>query len=272
MKFKSVFILFNAAVGLSFIFVFAMPFMALGGDYALTFWRTNWPLASALVVILAMIDTFFALNWKLFTLLEREDWPALALYLEERVVKNGRWSPRLVRLLANTHLVLSDADAVVALETAAAKAKPSLLDKNALVFGVARVLKNDPPSAAAFFAARRGPKKSENSEWVEWYYAFCLLLDKKFEEAADVLMPLSGSAKDALVIALCASFLRNAVSRALPARASACEDAAKAAADRVKKKFATRAAWNKELENARADIHVVVLNKSIEEAADQLYA
>ena len=31
MKFKSVFILFNIAVGASFLFVFAMPFMALGG-------------------------------------------------------------------------------------------------------------------------------------------------------------------------------------------------------------------------------------------------
>jgi hypothetical protein len=272
LKFKSVFVLFNVAVGLSFVFVFAMPFVALGGGYAATFWRTNWPLASALVVVLGAIDVFFAFNWKLFTLLEREDWPALAAYLEERVVRKGRWNSRLVRLLANTHLVLSDADAVVALEAEAAKAKPSLLDKNALVFGVARVLKNDPPSAAAFFASRRGPKKSENPEWVEWYYAFCLLLDRKFEEAADVLLPLSGSAKDAVVAALCASFLRNAVARALPSRAAECEAAAAAAAERVKRKFATRAAWNKELENARADIHVVVLGKSIEEAADLLYA
>jgi hypothetical protein len=219
-----------------------------------------------------MIDFFFAFNWKLFTLLEREDWPALAHYLEERVVSRGRWSPRLVRLLANTHLVLSDADAVVALEVAAAKAKPSLLDKNALVFGVARVLKNDPSSAAAFFAARRGSKKTENPDWVEWYYAFCLLLDKKFEDAANVLLPLAASAKDALVIALASSFLRNAVARALPARAAECEEAARSAAARVKSKFATRSAWDKELESSRSDIHVVVLSKSIEEAADQLYA
>ena len=106
-----------------------------------------------------MIDGFFGYNWKLFSLLEREDWPALAHYLEDRVVRKGRWNSRLVKLLANTHLVLSDASAVIELEMKAAAAKPAVLSKVALVFGVARVLKNDPSGAVAFFAARRGPKK-----------------------------------------------------------------------------------------------------------------
>jgi len=249
-----------------------MPFMALGGEYALTFWRSNWPLASALVAVLVMIDGFFGLNWKLFSLLEREDWPALAHYLEDRIVRKGRWSARLVRLLANTHLVLSDASAVVELEAKIAKAKSSLLNKNALVFGVARVLKNDPPSAVAFFAEHRGDKKSESPEWVEWYYAFCLLLNKQFKEACDVLLPLSVSAKDAIVLALCASFLRTAVARAVPEKAVECEKASQNAIERVKVKFATRSAWNKEIESTRADIHVVVLGKSLEEAAELLYA
>jgi hypothetical protein len=271
LKFKSIFILFNVAgriVPVRLRDALPGPRRGLRRDVL----AANWPLASILVLVLATIDAFFALNWRLFTLLEREDWPALAHYLEGRIVEKGRWSPRLVRLLANTYLVLSDADSVVRLEEKGAAAKPSAVNRNTLVFGVARVLKNDPRSAAEFFAPRRGAKKSESPDWVEWYYAFCLLLDRKFQEAADVLVPLSASAKDALVIALTSSFLKTSVGKALPARADDCAAAAAAAAERVKVRFPTRAALDKEFEKARADIHVVVLSKSIEEAADQLYA
>jgi hypothetical protein len=271
LKFKSIFALFNAVVGISFLFVFAMPFFALGFEYAGTFWASNWPLAMALVVVLLAIDGFFIVNWRLFTLLEREDWPALAHHLEERVVKKGQWSSRLVRLLANTYLVLSDASAVAALETKIAAAKPVLIDKNALVFGVARVLANNPEGSVSFFAARRASKKTESPEWIEWYYAFSLLLSRNFEVAADVLLPLSSSAKDAIVVALSASFLGDSVARALPGRSTELGAAAEAARARVLKRLPTQAAWDKEVERARADIHAVVLSKSIDEAAKELY-
>ncbi|HCM27298.1 MAG: hypothetical protein A2Z99_12065 [Treponema sp. GWB1_62_6] len=272
MKFKYVFALFNAVVGLSFLFVFAMPFLALGGAYAATFWSANWPLAFILAAILAAIDLFFLGNWRLFALLEQEDWPALAHYLEERVIKRKRWSPRLVRLLANTYLVLSDSAAVASLEAKVAAAKPDLLDKNALVFGVARVLANDNDVALDFFRARRGKGRAESPEWIEWYYAFTLLLSRRFEEAADVLSVLSRGAKDAIVAALASSFLVDSVSRALPDRAAELAEAASEGRSRVLAKFPNRAAWEKEIEKSRAEIHVVVLTKSIGEAADRLYA
>jgi hypothetical protein len=272
LKFKSVFILFNAAVGVSFLFVFAMPFIALGGSYAAVFWRSNWPLALALVAVLSLIDAFFILNWRLFSLLEREDWPALSHYLEGRVVGKGRYDPRLVRLLANTYLVLSDAASVVELEKKVAAAKPRLLSSNALVFGVARVLLNKSDDTIAFFAERRKSPGRDSAEWVEWYYAFALLLGKRFDEAAEVLIPLSASAKDAVVAALCAFFLEDTLSRAVSARSADCLAAATAAASRVKAKLPNRAAWEKELAKARADIHVVVLTKSLEEAGERLYA
>jgi len=116
LKFKSISILFNAVVGISLLFVFAMPFFALGSQYAAGFWASNWPLALVLFGVLLALDLFFVLNWTLFGLLEREDWPALSVYLEKRVVDNRRWSPRLTRLLANTYLVLADAASVVGLE------------------------------------------------------------------------------------------------------------------------------------------------------------
>lgn len=272
MKFKSVFILFNAAVGISFLFVFAMPFIALGGSYAAAFWTSNWPLALALVVVLGLIDAFFLYNWRLFSLLEQEDWPALAHYLEARVVGKGRYDGRLVRLLANTYLVLSDAASVVGLEQKVAAAKPRLLGPNSLIFGVARVLLNRGDDTVDYFAERRKKASKGDAEWLEWYYAFSLLLGKRFAEATDVLLPLSATAKDAIVASLSAYFLEDTLARALPDRAEECRTAAEAASSRVREKLPNKTAWDKELSRARGNIHVVVLTKSIEEAGTRLFA
>jgi len=277
LKFKSVFALFNIIVGVSCIFVFAMPFFALGAEYATSFWSANWPLAVSLVVILLGIDIFFALNWRLFALLEREDWPALTHYLEERIIGKGQWSSRLVHLLANTYLVLSDPQSVAALEAKAKHAKPGLIEQNALVFGVAHILSNKPEEAKAFFSARLSGRKQGGSrravyDWLEWYYVFSLLLLHDFAGAADKLLLLASNAKDGLVTALSYSFLHDSIARALPERKEELASAAEAARSRLLKRFPTRAAFQKELQGASAEIHVVVLSKSINEAAESLYS
>ncbi|GAB1481489.1 hypothetical protein MASR2M78_03040 [Treponema sp.] len=270
MKFKSIFALFNIVVGVSFIFVFAMPFFALGSEYALSFWKGNWPLALLLIVVLIGIDIFFALNWRLFALLEREDWPALTHYLEERIIGKGQWSPRLVHLLANTYLVLSDPAAVESLESKVRQAKPSLLERNALVFGLAHILSNNHEKAKEFFLARLQRKKQ--GDWLQWYYVFSLLLLHDFSSAADTIENLAVDAKDALVTALCYSFLKDTLAHALPERTDTLIRLAKTARERVLARFPTRESFEKEIQRAGADIHVVVLSKSIHEAADSLYS
>ncbi len=272
MKFKSIFILFNAVVGISLFFVFAMPFFALGSQYATSFWALNWPLALILIGVLIALDLFFALNWTLFALLEREDWPALSVYLERRVVGKKHWSPRLTRLLANTYLVLADAPAVVGLEKKVADARPALLDRNALVFGVARVLLGDAKASVAFFSDRIGKKNLENNDWVGWYLAFSLLLAKDFSRAADTLIPLAAKSRDALVTALAWHFLGETLIHALPDRSVEIRSATETARARVLSKLPTKETWDKEIIRANADIHVVVLSKSLDEASARLYS
>lgn len=275
MKSSTIFILFNVVVGASFLFLFGLPFLVLGGASALEFWAGNWPPAVALAAVLAGIDGYFLANRRLFSLLEQENWPALTHYLEDRIVTRGRWSAALVRLLANTYLVLADAAAVGRLEAKLAAAKPRWLEREALVFGVARVLSGE--GAAEFFAARlaaRGGKaaKGAGAEWLDWYYAFALLLRRDFAAAADVLAPLSARAKDALVVGLSAFFLEDSLAKALPARAADLAAAAASARARLTAKLPSRAAWEKEVERGRASIHVVVLNKSLAEAGERFYA
>ncbi|MDR2028174.1 MAG: hypothetical protein LBP93_01405, partial [Treponema sp.] len=64
--------------------MFVLSFFILGTGFALTFFRTGWPLALVLVLVLAGLDIFYCINRRLFFLLEREDWPALVQYLEGR--------------------------------------------------------------------------------------------------------------------------------------------------------------------------------------------
>jgi len=259
-------------VGISLLFVFAMPFFALGSQYAGSFWVSNWPLALVLFGVLLALDLFFALNWTLFALLEREDWPALSVYLEKRVVDKKRWSPRLTRLLANTYLVLADAAAVVSLEKKVAEEKPALLDRNALVFGVARVLMGDAEASVSFFSDRVGKKNLENPDWVEWYLAFSLLLAKDFSRAADTLLPLAAKSRDALVTGLAWHFLGGTLIHALPDRTAEINGATETARKRVLGKLPTKESWNKEFTRANAEIHVVVLSKSLDEASSRLYS
>jgi hypothetical protein len=272
LKFKSIFILFNIVILIALLFVCAMPFLVLGADFALPFWRTNWPLALILVLILAGIDGFFIINQRLFTLLEREDWPALATYLENRIIQKKRYSPRLVRLLANTYLVLSDSAAVLALEKKVSQVKPPLLDKNALVFGLARVLSKDHGGAVSFFSDRLKNPKVESPEWVRWYYGFSLLLVRDFPGAANALVPLALTAQDPLVTVLAQDFLAQTVISAIPERSEEIEASVAQARTRILKTLPTKTAWNREIEKSRTEIHVVILSKSLEEAGQRLYS
>lgn len=271
MKFKSLFILFNLVILFSFLFVFAVPFFALGSDFAVSFWASNWPLALVLLLILGAIDAFFLANYTLFTLLEREDWPALVQYLEEKVLKKGKYSPRLVKLLANTYLVLSDAASVQILEQKLTYKKPVLLDKNALIFAAGRILSADHKGAYTFLTERAESSKLERPYWVRWYRAFSLLLLHDFVSAEEILLGLCRDADDPLVCGLSAFFLKDAVIKALPEDAENIDAAVDDACKRIKKKFPDRRSWNKYAERERSEIHVVILSKSLDDTAEMLY-
>jgi len=270
LKFKSIFILFNAVIILSFCFVFAMPFIALGAEFALSFWKTSWPLGLLLLVILTGFDIFFMTNVKLFELLEREDWPALVQYLEDRVLKQHRYTQRLVKLLIHSYLVMSDPQSVIALEATLKKEKPQLLRKNTLLFGLSHVLKGDHAGAATLFLEQETNNGLTN-EWEQWYLCFALLLQQKFSDAADRLITLAQHGKDSLVCALSALFLQDTIQKAVPEKAEQAKGAAETAKQRIKRTLPDRKAWNKELGKAQGEIHVIILAKSLDDAARYIY-
>jgi hypothetical protein len=272
LKFRFVFIILNIVILLFLAFILLVPFAILGPDIAKTFLNSGWPLIVVLIVVLAALNIFYIANRKLFFLLEREDWPALVYYLESEVIQKSRYSPRLVTLLANTYLVLSDAVSVTALEKKLSAAKPSLLESNCLTFGVARILSKDYKGAAQFFEKRLNSSKTESAEWVRWYYGFSKLLDENYTPAADEFMLLVKECRDPLIIGLSAYFLEHTLAKTLSARKEELKQCAEDGRRRVRTYFPSQAAWKKDAAKMKTEIYATIIIKYINNAENWIYA
>jgi hypothetical protein len=248
-----------------------MPFFILGSSFSRSFWLSNWYLLLVFVLILGTVDSYYFVNRRLFLLLEKEDWPALVYYLEEKVIRRGKYTPRLIQLLANTYLVLSDSVAVMSLEKKVAIARPALLESNALVFGAARILGRDIPGAVRFFAARLESGKQAEGQWLRWYYGFSLLLDRQFAEAGEEFTRLAAASSDGVVAGLSSFFLAATLAAALPERAEAFKAAAAEGRNRVRAALPQRKKWIRETGKIRSEVYAAALSKYLDEAGSWIY-
>jgi hypothetical protein len=269
LKFKFLFLLFNVLIVLFLLLIAFMPLIILGGEFSTAwmgqFWGSLWPLVLILGLSLAVLDIYYVSNHRLFQLLEREDWPALSGYLEMRVLRKGRYSPRLVRILATTYLVLSDSRGIMSLENKLTVVKPALVEKNALIFGIGRILGKDYPGALRFFAARDLPSRP----WIRWYHGFVLLLERRFEEAAEIFRLLAPDTRNPLVSGLAAWFLADNLSH-LSGGAAYLEEA-HAARERIRGSLKTRRDWDRELSKTETEVYVAILRKYIYDTGNWIY-
>jgi hypothetical protein len=276
LKFKGVIIFFNVLMLLFLGVVFVLPFIVLGREFALGFWRSSWFMGPLILGVLLVIDGYFLVNSRVLILLEKEDWPPLIQELEHRVYHKGRYTPRLVKLLANTYLVLSDAHSVTELEKKLSIVKSRLVDENALIFGTARILSKDNAGAAEFFSARLPGgahyAASSNNEWIRWYFAFSLLLSRDFEAAANAFIVLAQEGKDGILTGLSAYFLEDNLSRFLPRRAAELRKEAQSGKERVKQRLRYRTSWNKEYKQNETEVYSAVLSSYVDKAGDYIYA
>ena len=153
MKFKTIYILFNAVILLSFGFIFLMPLFLLGGDYFSLFVSKNWIAGALFLLTLIVINGYFLSNWKLFRLLETEDWRGLIRLLEQRVYRKGRFGKGTIKMLINAYVVTSNVEKISDLESRLREKRPRLLRTYALQFGIPYLLKmkDDPKSAESYF-------------------------------------------------------------------------------------------------------------------------
>jgi hypothetical protein len=272
LKFKYVFILFNLTMLLLLLLFIFFPLLLLGPSFSLSYWLANWPLLLLWLLLFAALNFFYFTNNRLFFLLEREDWPALVHYLEYEVFTKGKYSSRLVRLLATSYLVLSDTDGVLNLENKASIAKPASVDQNALVFGAARILGKDFSGAARFFEARKYAAKPALREWVSWYLAFSFLLDYRLQGAADEFSILARQAKNAVVTALSSFFLSETLSRVLPEKEAELLEASVEGKNRALGLLPDAESWKRAINKISTDIHAAVISKYIDGTGRWLYS
>jgi hypothetical protein len=280
LKFKFLFLFFNILIVFFLLIIVFMPVMILGGELSSEwnreFWASLWPLLAILAAALIVLDGYYFSNRRLFLLLEREDWPALSGYLEMRVLRKGHYSRNLVRILATTYLVLSDSAAVMGLENKLTLIKPALVRQNALLFGIGRILAKDYPGALRFFAAfvpgdtappRAFPDKQE--PWLRWYHSFSLLLERRFEEAAEKFRLLAADTHDPLVAGLAAWFLADNLSQ-LTGGAASLEEA-HAARERIRASLKTRRDWDREWAKTETEVYAAILRKYIYDTGNWIY-
>jgi len=272
LKFKLIFTISNIALLIFLASLFFIPYHIMGSSFSVSFWRMNFPLILVWGLLFLALNIYYFANKKLFLLLEKEDWPALICYLEEQVISKGRYSSRLVRLLANCYLVLSDSASVMSLENKTAINKPALVDTNALVFGTARILGGDTAGAVHFFKIRKETAKAALKDWVSWYYGFSLLLDRQVEEAIKEFAVLASLSKDGVVTALSSYFLQQHINALLPQFRQEFRDISDLGKQRALTAIPKMKAWKSEINELSTEIHAAAIAKYLENTGIWLFS
>jgi len=272
LKFKYLIIVFSVLIVFIIIAVTLLPVMLAGPESTVNLRLLTLPLLIFMVLLLVGMGIFFFYNYRLLSLLEREDWPALAYYLEQKVFVKGSYSNRNVRLLASSYLVISDYNSVLKLESKAMLTKPAVVGKNLLIFGSARVLSGKHAEAAAFFSSHLENEKFSVKEknWTRWYYGFSLLLSGAFKLAQPEFSSLAVSSNDAVLTGLSSYFLSNSIAKHSqnPEECLAAADSGRA---RVIKAVKNKEGWKKETAKMGSEIHVAIIKKYIEETTQWLF-
>lgn len=263
-KFRLIFILFNVVIVVSFLIIYFMPLAMLGWEYTRVFWSTNWGLPLLFIGIIGILNAYFVFNWKLFHLLEAEDWRGLINHLEHRIYEKNIILAQQVRILVNAYLVQSNVDAIEELEQHIRAKRPRLMRRLLLVLGLPYMLRNDPDAMEGYYGefidvrGRRG-------RWARWNYAFALMLQGKHQEARDVLVGLAEVTKNS-VLKLLVLYLLDSLKIDDPGAREIVVNGT----ERLRSKY-SRSAWTDEVDRARSNVQVVILARLVDEATEWLF-
>jgi len=272
LKFKYLIIAFSILIVLFLLITALLPLFVPNPAYTANLRYVTSPVLFFMAAILVCLGIFFLINYRLFLLLEREDWPALAYYLEQKIFVKNMYCNRYVKLLASSYMVISDYPSVVKLENKAFLAKRSVVEKNVLIFGAARVISSDYKGAAVFFKTHldKGKLMKQDREWVRWFYGFSCLLNGVFDKAETEFLTMAVSSSDALIAGVSAYFLANNLAEK-SLRKQDCLDAAENGRKRIVDTLKTIEAWKKEVSKAETAIHIAVIRKYIDQTGIWLF-
>ena len=265
MKFRVLFVIFNIVILLSFALIFFMPAFVLGWEYVRIFWSGNWPVGVVFVMVLGGLNAYFAYNWRVFTLLEQEDWDGLIAHLESAAYERRRLTRQRARMLTNAYVVTGRLDRIRDLERFVRSEKPRLLPRLAVEFGVPYLLSNDGREMVEYFGGIKDSPRVAEPMWIRWAYAFGLMLDSRRDEARTELSAVLEDSRDPLLRSLTAHMLQPFGDRDDRVRGLVHDTRVS-----IRSKY-TRDRLDRELERQRANLQVLFLSPRIEEARDWVF-
>jgi hypothetical protein len=267
MKFKAIFALFNGVLVISFLLIFLMPLILLGAEAFSLFWDRNWIIAVVFLFTLGILNAYFIANWGLFRLLEKEDWPGLVSYLEDRILRKGRMRSLSIRMLLNAYLVTSHTDGILALEAFLKNKRPRIISRFCIQFGIPYLLMKDPAVSEAYFAGITEGASGYSRDWMRWNRAFCLLqLSRPDEARTELVEVLERSAGDPVLRMLCL-YLLGVLAK--PAEKAGIDEVR--IRDELRRKTGPEE-MKKRMEKSADNMEIIVLSKIIEDAREWLYA
>ena len=112
MNFKTIALIFNIVLFVTFLSIFFIPLLILDGFFLKEFWINNfWVLL--LIILFSFIVNFFLHRKKtLMNLLEAEDWPALQAYLEVQIYEKRKITRQNVKVFVESSILISDFESV----------------------------------------------------------------------------------------------------------------------------------------------------------------
>ncbi len=266
MRFKFLFILFNAVLGLSFLLLFFMPLPLLGLNVLAQFWAQNWFVAALFLAVMAGIDVYLLTHGKLFQLLEREDWDGLLNYLQEKLQRKGLLSVHQAKLYANACLIRQKPQEIESLRKLFLAKKPQALPQLALLLALPDILGGKAQEILDFLLPLlKAHPKAKDAPWWQWSIAFAQLLDKDWQKAKETLYVVIEDARDPVLQLLSLYLLNN-----LRQRDEEVPRVLDPLAHQLKGRL-TEAEWHRTIEHLKERVVLVLfLNKLIQDARSWL--
>jgi len=265
MKFKTIFFLFNIIISFSFIFIFLFPLFLFGSVTYSTFFKNNWGALLVFILILLVFNTYFLKNFRLFSLLEAENWIELIKYLENKIYVKNKIKKNNIKMLLNAYLLTSNPEATLKLEKHLEQKKKSLVEFFSIQFGIPYLLNNKPDESEKFFGRLLASSATSNPNWIRWNYGLSLIQQNQLEVGQEQFMKLLEEDKDLILYLLTLYILKSFV----PSNPDL-KDKIEAGIHKITGKYNVYT-WQKLVETQKSNVQVLVLSRIIDQATSWLF-
>jgi tetratricopeptide (TPR) repeat protein len=265
MKFKTIFIIFNVIILISFLFFFTMPIFIYGIDQFLLSVTKTWIALVLFLVILGLFNVYFAINWNFFHLLEKEDWYGLIKHMEYKIFTKRSITKYNVKFLINFYICTSNIDGIIRLKDYLKVNKPPLVEYFAIQFGIPYLLAQKYEEAKDFFEKLLTLKNTRGKDWIKWNYGISLMQCDQKDNAKSEFLSLLSFKNDPIVYLLSLYMLNS-----LKETDTNVKRIISKASDDFKQHYSPET-WKKRVAQKNSNIEVVSLKNIIQEASDWIY-